>query len=405
MADKPKPKLSEDIVKALAVPEAGNKVHYFAGAPFYGTIVPRGFGVRVTAKGARSFVLNYRLKGREYRYTIGSCNDWPALKAVRHARELRQKIDQGENPLDARQPAIAGETVGQVLDDFIARYGKAKLRRWPAVESAFNRLVKPCIGKIGIRDLTRRHVHDMLDKIDDGSGPAMADRTRAYFRKALVWHEGRDEGFSVGKCIVAGSRRATGGARSRILSDDEIGALWPVLGESGTFGALCKALLLTGQRRTEVAGMTRAEIDAEGIWEIPSQRYKTGRPHAVPLSQAALDLIQAQPAVGGFIFPSSAKIGLTSFARGKAAIDKAMPLPHWTLHDLRRTARSLMARAGVRPDIAERVLGHVIAGVAGVYDRHDYEAEKRDALEALAAMVERIVNPPAANVLPLLREG
>jgi integrase len=89
----------------------------------------------------------------------------------------------------------------------------------------------------------------------------------------------------------------------------------------------------------------------------------------------------------------------------KAAGKKVEPLPHWTLHDLRRTARTLMARAGVRPDISERVLGHVIAGVEGVYDRHSYEAEKRDALEKLAALVKRIVNPPPANVLPLRRAG
>jgi integrase len=83
--------------------------------------------------------------------------------------------------------------------------------------------------------------------------------------------------------------------------------------------------------------------------------------------------------------------------------EKVKPLPHWTLHDLRRTARTLMARAGVRPDISERVLGHVIQGVAAVYDRHDYEAEKRDALEKLAGLVERIVNPPPANVVPMRR--
>jgi integrase len=398
-----KPRLSEEIIKALPLPEGGNKVHYFAGATLQGVPVPRGFGVRVTAGGAKAFVLNYRIRGREHRYTIGSCDAWSALKAVREARELRQRIDRGENPLDARQPEVAGKTVADVLTAYGEKCGSKKLRGWSAVKSAFDRLVLPAIGKVAIHDLTRRHVADMLDKAVETSGPAMADRTRAYLRAALAWHEARDESFNLSRCIVRSGRCAAANARSRVLSDDEIRALWPVLGEQGTFGALVKALLLTAQRRTEVAGMSLSEIGEDGIWLIPVERYKTGRPHAVPLSKAALELIQAQREVNGFVFPSSAKVGLTSFARGKAAIDKAISLPHWTLHDLRRTARTLMARAGVRPDISERVLGHVIAGVAGVYDRHSYEAEKRDALEKLAALVDRIVNPPPANVLPLRR--
>jgi integrase len=406
------PKLSEETIRALPLPEAGSKVHYFAKAKLQGVVAPAGFGVRVTANGAKAFILNYRLRGREHRLTIGSTDAWSAIKAVRHARELRQQIDRGENPLDDRKPKSEGKTVAEVLDDFMARYARAKgkdgqekLRGADGIESAFERLVKPRVGKIGIYDLTRRHVAEMLDKIEDASGPVAADRTRAYFRKALGWYAERDEKFNLNAAIVRVDPRATDRARSRTLSDDEIRALWPALDGQGTFGAMLKVLLLTGQRRKEVAGMTCSEIDKDGIWEIPATRYKTKRPHAVPLSQAALALIQGQPVVNGFIFASSTGTALSAFGQGKAAIDMAIALPHWTLHDLRRTARTLLARAGVRPDISERVLGHVIAGVAGVYDRHDYEAEKRDALERLAALVERIVNPPAANVLPMKREA
>jgi integrase len=163
--------------------------------------------------------------------------------------------------------------------------------------------------------------------------------------------------------------------------------------------------------------MARSEIDKDGIWEIPAERYKTKRSHALPLSKAALALIEEQPA-GEYVFPSREGTPFSGFAKSKAALDRAIlaamrkaakpgekvkPLPHWTLHDLRRTARTLMARAGVRPDVSERVLGHVIAGVAGVYDRHSYADEKRDALEKLAGLIDRIVNPPLANVLPLRR--
>jgi integrase len=260
----------------------------------------------------------------------------------------------------------------------------------------------------------------MLDKIEDQSGPVMADRTRAHFRKALSWYGERDDKFNLGAAFVRVEPRSASAARTRTLSDDEIRILWPVLCERGAYGALVKALLLTGQRRNEIAEMTWAEIGRDGIWEIPAARYKTKRPHAVPLSAAALALIEAQPRDRDHVFFSSAGTAFSGFAKSRAVLDKAIlaamrkaakpgekvkPLPHWTLHDLRRTARILMARAGVRPDVSERVLGHVIAGVAGVYDRHSYADEKRDALEKLAGLIERIVNPPPANVLPLRRAG
>jgi integrase len=206
-------------------------------------------------------------------------------------------------------------------------------------------------------------------------------------------------------------------ARSRVLSDDEIRVISPVLGQSGTFGAMVKTLLLTAQRRKEVAHMSRKEIGPDGTWTIPAERYKTKRPNHVPLSKSALNVIETQPKINGcdYAFPSRANTPFSGFAKSKAALDKAVyvamkekasgadidPLPNWTLHDLRRTAKTLMARAGVRPDISERVLGHVIAGVEGTYDRHDYADEKRDALERLAAIVERIVNPLPSNVATL----
>jgi integrase len=161
--------------------------------------------------------------------------------------------------------------------------------------------------------------------------------------------------------------------------------------------------------------MSRSEIGPDGIWTIPAERYKTKLPNHVPLSQAALALIQAQTEIEDcdYVFPSRVKTPFSAFGKSKAALDKAVldamrrrepkgtkaaPLPNWTLHDLRRTAKTLMARAGVRPDISERVLGHVIAGVEGTYDRHSYADEKRDALEKLAAMIERILNQLPLNV-------
>jgi integrase len=412
--------LSEETIKGLPIPAKGNSITYFAGATIQGAKVPRGFGVRVTASGARAFILNYRLRGREHRFTIGAWPDWSALKAVREARNLRQRVDRGEDPLKDRAPIPATKSVSSVIDDFMTRYVRNKerpLRSADQIQSAFDRLVKPRIGKISVYELRRSHLAEMLDKVEDEAGPVQADRVRAYLRKALSWYAERDDEFNLNAAFVRVGARANPKerARSRVLSDDELRTVWPLLREAGTFGALLKTLLLTAQRRDEVAKMSRTEVGTDGTWTIPAERYKTKRSNHVPLSTAALRVLEAQPKIEGcdYVFPSRTKTPFSGFGKSKARLDKAIlidmrkranreadiePLPNWTLHDLRRTAKTLMARAGVRPDISERVLGHVIIGVEGTYDRHSYADEKRDALEKLAAMIERILNPLPANV-------
>lgn len=413
-------KLNEETIKRLPSPDTGNRITYFAGAVLQGAQAPRGFGVRVTAGGAKSFIINYRIKGREYRYTLGAYPDWSALRAVREARNLRQRIDRGENPLMDRVPVPTTETVGGLLGQFVERYAEkeAKLRSAVSIKRAFDQLVKPSIGKIGIYELRRSDIARMLDEIADERGPVMADQTLAYLRKAFNWYTGKDDQFN--SPIVRGMARTKPRERqrTRVLSDEEVRILWPLLGEAGAFGALAKTLLLTAQRRDEVAQMSRKEIGSDGIWTIPAERYKTKRPNFVPLSKTALAVIAAQTKHDDcdYVFPSRAKTPYSGFGKSKAKLDKAVlaamkkqakkgakvePIPNWTLHDLRRTAKTLMARAGVRPDISERVLGHVIAGVEGTYDRHSYSDEKRDALDKLAAMIGRILNPQSSNVATL----
>src|SRR5579863_9727166 len=159
-------KLSEDTIKRLPVPQTGNHVTYFAGAMIQGAKAPRGFGVRITASGARAFILNYRLRGREHRFTIGAWPDWSALKAVREARSLRQRVDRGEDPLKDRAPIPATKSISNVIDDFMTRHVRNKerpLRSADQIQSAFDRLVKPRIGKRGVYELRRSHVAEMLD--------------------------------------------------------------------------------------------------------------------------------------------------------------------------------------------------------------------------------------------------
>jgi integrase len=203
--------------------------------------------------------------------------------------------------------------------------------------------------------------------------------------------------------------------RQRTLSDDELRAVWRAAGESpNPFSYLVQFLLLTATRRNEAAHLKRDEVSGDE-WTIPQERYKTGLELVVPLSPAGRAVLDKVPKVGksGFVFTTDGKHPIAGFSKFKRAFDakvlaelgkqdpEAKPLPNWTLHDLRRTARSMMSRAGVPTDHAERCLGHVIGGVRGVYDKYEYLPEKRRAFEALAALIERIVNPPAANVASL----
>jgi integrase len=381
--------LTLDSIRELPAPPSGNTVFWAHGILVQGRETPKGFGVRVTANGARSYVLNYSINGHERRLTIGSTAAWTVTEAVKEARQLRQRIDRGDDPLAKPVRVEAKKTVGEILDLFLKR---ARLRRPDHYESVFKRFVKPAFGDMPINELRRLHVNELLDDIEDHNGKVMASRALAYFRSACNWWAVRDDSF-VPPFVRGMARSSTAErARDRTLTDDELRILWPVF-EISTFGKACKVMLLTGSRRSEVTDMHWHEI-ADGIWTIPASRYKSNREHVVPLSAMALEIINAQPhrSTTSLVFSGSYGASLSKGGNHKSRLDHSTPgLPHWTVHDLRRTARSLMSRAGVRPDIAERVIGHAIPGVAGVYDRHAYLAEKKEALEKLAAEVRAIV--------------
>ncbi len=424
--------ISEKIVEGLPVPEAGNKVHFFSGATLQGKKAPAGFGVRVTAGGTKAFVLFHRVEGKKFLETLGR---WDAnqgggtltvrdaiVRADRIAKDLRNGRREDPRPertrrlQDGDKPAEGN--VSGLLDTYIARYLKAgKLRSAGMIEAQLERLVKPRIGKIGIYELKRSHISRMLDEIDDENGPRMADLVLAYVRKAFNWYEvnGHDDDFT--SPIVRGMARLkpSDRERERVLSDEEIRDVWAALDaitEPACFPAYVKTLLLTATRRSEGSDLSTAEIDGE-IWTIPAARYKTKLDHVIPLSTLARGLIAsaapAKPSKNAhFVFSTTGGTkSFRGFSKTKRELDKAIayirasderpPMEAWTLHDLRRTARTLLARAGVRDDIAERCLGHVIKGVEKIYNRYAYLDEKRAAFEALAALVSRILNP-AANI-------
>jgi integrase len=402
-------KLNEGTVGALPVPKRGHKIHYFAEAVVQGAKVPAGFGVRVTAHGSRSFVLRYRDRKthREYMLTLGPWGALNVTAAVRLARSERETIASGGNPLEegraARKAATAAQkdTLQAICQEYLDREGK-NLRSLDWRKKVLARLVYRELGKRQIENIRRSEIVRLLDKIADESGPVMADRTLAIIRKIMNWHASRSDEFR--SPIVRGMARTKPKerARSRILSDDELRAVWKAAEKAGPFGALVRFILLTSARRAEVSEMAWDELDGSD-WTLPASRNKTKVDLLRPLSKEALALLPAEP-TGKFVFSTDdGKTPISGFSKFKRSFDKASGVTGWTLHDLRRSARSLMSRAGVSTDHAERCLGHTMSGVRGTYDRYEYHREKQQAYEALAALIERIVNPPADNVRPIRR--
>ncbi|WP_316205260.1 site-specific integrase [Bradyrhizobium sp. SZCCHNS3004] len=437
--------INERAVKQLPVPKAA-EFHWCGGLELRGQTSPDGFGVRVMPSGKKSFIWRHRDNdGKQHIEVIGmweGCGGpLSVLQAIEAANERRDSIVHDKaSPLPKRvraaeeakakaeaevsQPAAAkakGKTIADLLDLYETKE-LGKLRTSEAIKGVFARHVRPAIGDKGLYEIRRSDVVTMLDEVEDEAGETMAARTLAYFRRACNWYaatRGDDEFMSP---IVKGMFQGGNQARNRILDDQEIRDLWSALGkvtEPACYARYIRMLLLTATRRSEAAGMHISELQGDA-WIIPGKRYKrlpkhAGLDHLVPLSAKAKELIGTKPdgctKNNWFVFSTTnGDVPFSGFSKAKALLDAEInrirkgrgddPMPEWRLHDLRRTARTLMSRAKVDADTAERCLGHIIGGVRGVYDRHEYEDEKRHAFEALATMIDRIVNPQP-NVVPL----
>lgn len=303
------------------------------------------------------------------------------------------------------EPVAAPESFEAIFENYLDRYVKRQgLRSAGEIERSFRKYILPKWKNRPFEEIRRSDVTRLLDDIEDENGPVMADRCLAYLSKLFNWHVSRTDDYV--SPVVRGMARTKPRerARERTLSDEEIRVLWPVWAQGGTFGAMLQIALLTGQRRAKVAGMRWGDIDLEsGIWTIPTEASEKSNAGSLSLPVLALEIIKEQPLVGDNpqVFAGRGKVAIGGFSALKRSLDEKVKVDHWTIHDLRRTAKSLMARAGVRPDISERVLGHVIAGVEGTYDRHGYDKEKAEALAKMSALVERILNPTSENVVQM----
>jgi integrase len=346
-----------------------------------------GLALRVAVSGRKTWTLHFTSPndGKRARLTIGTYPATSLASARTQAIDARSKVEAGHDP---RASGAADETLKAICEEYLRR-ATVRSKDWYA--STLARLVYPKFGARNIADIKRSEIVRLLDTIEDQNGPVMADRTLAIVRKIMNWHASRSDEFR--SPIVRGMARTKpkARARERTLTDEEVRAIWAAA--QGPFGHLVQFLLLTATRRNEAARARRSEI-AGNDWTVPGTRYKTGADHLVPLSTAAQAVLAKLPSKAFIFTTDGGKTPISGFSKFKRAFDKAAgPLPNWTLHDLRRTARSLMSRAGVPSDHAERALGHTMAGVRGTYDRHEFYEEKREAFEALAALIERIVDP------------
>src|SRR5262249_17389671 len=269
------------------------------------------------------------------------------------------------------------------------------------------RLVYPVLGDQQIETIKRTQITQLLDEIEDRNGSRSADLVLSYLRRVFNWWAIQSDEFS--SPVVSGMGRydIRANSRKRFLNDAEVRTLWQATEDGGPLSSLLRFLLLTGCRRSEGAGLRWDEIDGHS-WLLPAARHKNKHVDLLrPLSDAALAIVEAQPRIDGspFVF-SYDGIRPVSFGGGPRRFLKAISIEEsWCPHDLRRTARTLLARARIDSDIAEKCLGHLPAFIRRVYDQHEYQDQLRHAFEELATLIARIVDPPPAVVTPMRRRG
>lgn len=359
-----------------------------------------GFGVRVSPIGTKAFILLYRFRGRPQRLTLGR---YPVLglgEAREMAKNALNRVARGIDPKQGKEVSPKSHLFSDVVEEFVRVHCTQRNRESTRKETArilehdFVRRWK----QRDVRDITRTDVLEVLDSIVERGSPSGANHALSAIRKCFNWCIERGY-IETSPCGMI-KQPAKAESRDRVLSDAELVSIWNAAETIGyPFGAMLQLLVLTAQRRSEVASMRWQDIDfEEALWTIPSEFTKNGRPHMVPLSSIAMRCLSSQPRLHElFIFPArgNAETTFSGFSKLKAKTDRLSQVEEWTLHDLRRSAATLLAKIGVAPHVVERILNHMsgsFGGVAGVYNRFQYLPEMREGLERLAGHLEALVN-------------
>lgn len=358
-----------------------------------------GLGIRVSPGGTKAFVLCYRIARRNRRLALGRYPTMSLSEARERAREGLGQVARGIDP--ANEKCLARDTYQSslfpnVLDAFIESYAKRKTRSWHETEAILRREFEKPWRRLPINQITKQTINAALDDIVKRGTPSAANHAFAAIRRLLNWTVERgylDHSPCIGMkapCKVV--------SRDRVVSNEELAAIWRAAEKMGwPFGSLVQLLILTGQRRSEVGGLCWQHLNLQHrIWAQPAECNKSARPHLVPLSPLAMQVIQPLPRLNDeFVFPARGRNNpLSGYSKWKRKLDDVSGVRAWTLHDLRRTAATGMAAIAIAPHIIEAVLNHrsgVLGGIAGNYNRFEYLDERRDALELWSQHVESII--------------
>ncbi len=395
-----------------------------------------GLYLVIQKSGAKSWAVRYRANGIPKKFTLGSYPAVDLATARKRAQEVLGQLAGGKDPAMAKKAARQAARAEHWADDdrvervarlFIERYvkrsGKVGAEWGKEIERLFRIEINPRIGAKRIGDVRKRDINDILDAIADRGSPITANRCFAVLRKFFNWARDDRDLITVSPCAGV-TARTEERSRDRVLEDEEIRLAWRAFDAIGwPFGPIGKLLLLTGARRSEIAEARWQEIDlAARTLTLPASRTKNDKPHVIPLSDEAVEIIKALPRIegkAGLLFSTTGATAVSGFSRSRQAIDKAIldalkaeaqargddpdeitvPTP-WTLHDLRRTVATNLQKLGVRLEVTEAVLNHVSgsrAGIVGVYQRHEYAEEKRAALDAWARRLDAIITGGAAS--------
>ncbi len=342
-------------------------------------------------------------------------------KARELAREALVEQARGVDPAVRRRQEKADRTVAaaaeantfsKIVGHFIADHAKPNLRTWREVKRALDMDVLSVLGNLPIADVDTTHLRDLLRE-KKKSAPRQAGALYAYLSKFFKWARGN--GYVTRNPVEGLPKPSQQKSRERVLTDEELALVWNAsMRLDWPFAPIVQLLALTGQRKMEIAGGEWSEIDLNAkAWRLPGTRTKNKLPHEFPLSEAALGIIKQLPRMespakrgqafepSDLVFTTTGNTVVSGFSRAKRNIDEAiaelnggLAIPHWTFHDLRRTAATGMKAIGIATDVIEATLNHVSGerrGVAGIYNRHSYSSEKRQALDAWSRRLEEIV--------------
>ena len=384
-------RLTRTVVAKLEVPVGQAETTYYDDNL-------KGFGVRARRGGKRSWVAVYRIGRKVRRVTVGDAAIVGPDEARAKARKVLARANLGEDTQAKRkeEKTKAVITLGAVIELYIQRYVEKRQR--PKTQYETKRYLRKSwrqLHDVPLHQLARRDIAMQLTEIVDKHGAISANRARTALHGFFVW--AMQQGIAEVNPVAGTAAPAAEQKRDRVLTEDEIRAIWTATIGSGDYATIVRLLLLTGQRREEVAGIRWTELDFErAVWSLPADRTKNGQAHDVPLSDLVLEILMGREPRGEreLIF-GEGKGSFSGWSQAKARLDRRSDVSGWRLHDIRRTVVKGMAELGVQPHIIEAAVNHLSghkAGVAGIYNRATYAAEKRCALSAWADHIRTLAD-------------